>query len=46
MGLAEASITKMVVMDHMDWFDPDTVGLLLLLLLFLMKRLTTFLDRV
>ncbi|KAJ3558112.1 hypothetical protein NM688_g1112 [Phlebia brevispora] len=22
-GLADASITKMVVMDHMDWFDPD-----------------------
>ena len=25
MGLAEASITRMVVMDHMDWFDPNTV---------------------
>ncbi|KAF7798762.1 hypothetical protein EIP86_009987 [Pleurotus ostreatoroseus] len=23
MGLADGSITKMVVMDHMDWFDPE-----------------------
>ncbi|GJE99974.1 related to Betaine lipid synthase [Phanerochaete sordida] len=22
-GLADGSITKMVVMDHMDWFDPN-----------------------
>ena len=25
MGLADGSITKMVVMDHMDWFDPEAV---------------------
>lgn len=24
-GLVEGSITKMVVMDHMDWFDPNAV---------------------
>lgn len=36
----DASITKMVVMDHMDWFDPDAVRAFVLVLI-----LDAFIER-